>query len=89
MLFLQSRVIECVRLFLCHARLLLSLLAANEIHGAEFGIDIRDLIKLDDVTSRLHLGPNGGLVYVVPRLYLYVFSMPFSLTLLDILTWLS
>lgn len=50
-----------------HARLLLSLLAANEIHGAEFGIDIRDLIKLDDVTSRLHLGPNGGLVYVVPR----------------------
>jgi len=41
---------------------------ANEIHGAEFGIDIRDLIKLDDVTSRLHLGPNGGLVYCIEHL---------------------
>lgn len=41
---------------------------ANEIHGEQFGIDIRDLIKLDDVTSRLGLGPNGGLVYCIEHL---------------------
>lgn len=31
-------------------------------------IDIRDLISLDDVTTELQLGPNGGLIYCIEYL---------------------
>lgn len=41
---------------------------ANEILADQFDIDIRELIKLEDVTDRLHLGPNGGLVYCIEHL---------------------
>eukprot|EP00041_Stephanoeca_diplocostata_P013557 m.237764 g.237764 ORF g.237764 m.237764 type:complete len:196 (-) comp19379_c0_seq4:1198-1785(-) len=33
--------------------------------NAECDLDIRELIELDDVTERLGLGPNGGLVYCI------------------------
>jgi hypothetical protein len=36
--------------------------------GDEFDIDIRELISLEDVTERLGLGPNGGLVYCIEHL---------------------
>lgn len=36
---------------------------AAENFGYEMSIDIRDLISLEDVTTKIELGPNGGLIY--------------------------
>lgn len=36
---------------------------ANDHVGYETGIDIRELITLEDAMDELKLGPNGGLLY--------------------------
>lgn len=42
---------------------LINLDAANESVSYQCGIDVRDLITLEDVMSDLGLGPNGGTLY--------------------------
>lgn len=42
---------------------LINLDAANESIGYECGIDVRDLITLEDAMTELNLGPNGGTLY--------------------------
>ncbi|VUZ41939.1 unnamed protein product [Hymenolepis diminuta] len=42
---------------------------ANEDLPYTCGIDLRDLITLDDVMESLQLGPNGGLLYCMEYLY--------------------
>ena len=36
---------------------------ANENVSYECGIDVRDLITVDDAMAELHLGPNGAMLY--------------------------
>ena len=42
---------------------LVNLDAANEDVKYDVGIDVRDLITLEDVMTDLQLGPNGGTLY--------------------------
>lgn len=42
---------------------LINLDAANENVGYQCGVDVRDLITLEDAMSELQLGPNGGTLY--------------------------
>ena len=42
---------------------LINLDAANENLTYNCGIDVRDLITLEDAMSELNLGPNGGTLY--------------------------
>jgi GPN-loop GTPase len=42
---------------------LVNLDAANEDVGYKVGVDVRDLITLEDAMTDLQLGPNGGTLY--------------------------
>ncbi|MFH4978702.1 hypothetical protein AB6A40_005411 [Gnathostoma spinigerum] len=47
---------------------LVNLDPANEFQPYRSDIDIRELIRVDEVMSRLHLGPNGALLYCMRTL---------------------
>lgn len=41
---------------------------ANDLLGFKADIDIRELIKIEDVMNNLALGPNGALLYCMKTL---------------------
>ncbi|VDN08992.1 unnamed protein product [Dibothriocephalus latus] len=42
---------------------------ANDTLPYKCAVDLKDLIRLDEVMQSLHLGPNGGLLYCMEYLY--------------------